>query len=67
MNSDKNDEPVIPSLDVRESFTYPEDFDCIKLMVEWVSKQNGLVSDLDLNMYCYDERVCLACFQINVF
>lgn len=63
MSTDKNEEPIIPMLEVRESFNFPEDFDCIKLMIEWISKQNGLVSDLDLNMYCYDERVSLfLCF-----
>lgn len=47
----------VPNLEIRESFYFPPDFDNIKLMIEWVSKQQGIICDLDVNMYCYDERV----------
>lgn len=44
-------------LEAKESYYFPEDYDCIKMVVEWVSKQQGIICDLDLNMFCYDERV----------
>jgi hypothetical protein len=44
-------------LDIKESYFYPPDFDSVKLMIEWVSKQQGIICDLDVNVYCYDERV----------
>ncbi len=54
-----NEENECPTLDIKECFYFPPDFDCIRLMVEWVSKQQGIICDLDLNLYCYDERVRL--------
>jgi hypothetical protein len=47
----------VPNLEIRENFFFPPDFDNVKLMIEWVSKQQGIICDLDINMYCYDERV----------
>lgn len=44
-------------LDVKECFYFPSDFDSIRLMIEWTSKQQGIICDLDVNVYCYDERV----------
>lgn len=56
-------EKPVEDLDVRvlaqkESMFFPDDLDCVKLLTEWVSKQQGIICDLDLTLYCYDERVC---------
>jgi hypothetical protein len=56
------EEPEINSLSQKESIYFPDDLDCVKLLIEWVSKQQGIICDLDLNLYCYDERVCLPSF-----
>jgi hypothetical protein len=47
----------VKSLAQKESLFFPDDLDCAKLIIEWISKQQGIVCDLDLNLYCYDERV----------
>jgi hypothetical protein len=57
------EEPEIKSLAQKESIYFPDDLDCVKLLIEWVSKQQGIICDLDLNLYCYDERVCLPSFS----
>jgi hypothetical protein len=51
------EEVEVKSLAQKESLFFPDDLDCAKLIIEWISKQQGIVCDLDLNLYCYDERV----------
>ena len=41
----------------KEHMYLPEDVDCARLVLEWISKQQGIVCDLDLTLYLYDERV----------
>lgn len=60
------EEEDVPNLEIRENFFFPSDFDSIKLMIEWVSKQQGIICDLDVNMYCYDERVSLNILSIVI-
>lgn len=43
----------------KESLYFPDDLDCAKLVIEWISKLQGVICDLDLNLYCYDERVMI--------
>lgn len=37
-------------------FSYPVEQNAIRFDVEWTTKSFGLICDLDLNVYCYDER-----------
>lgn len=37
-------------------YTYPVEQNAIRFDVEWQTKSFGLICDLDLNVYCYDER-----------
>lgn len=41
----------------KECMYFPDDLDCARLVLEWISKQQGIVCDLDLQLYLYDERV----------
>lgn len=53
------DEADIKVLAQKEHMYFPDDLDCARLVIEWISKQQGIVCDLDLNLYCYDERVSM--------
>ena len=37
-------------------YTFTSDVDTTRFTVEWTSKY-GMICDLDLHVYCYDERV----------
>ena len=54
----------VKSLAPKESIYFPDDLDCARLVIEWISKQQGIVCDLDLNLYCYDERVSVIMFCV---
>jgi WD40 repeat protein/Ca2+-binding EF-hand superfamily protein len=47
----------VPLLDETTSkFIFPDDQKALRFDVEWTTKSFGLICDLDLNVYCYDER-----------
>lgn len=47
----------IPTIEPNGIYTFPVDVDGVRIKVEWVSKQQGIICDLDLNAFFYDERV----------
>lgn len=44
------------AVDQNGTFIFPHDLETVKIGVKWVSKQAGVIADLDLNAYLYDER-----------
>ena len=47
---------AVPTLEERGTFEVPIDHNCLRFDVEWQTKSYGLICDLDLVVYCYDER-----------
>jgi hypothetical protein len=52
-------EKKLVTMDQNDSYIVPEDVDCIRVIVEWTSKSFGMVCDLDLKVYFFDERVSI--------
>eukprot|EP01035_Chromulina_nebulosa_P018163 gene18163-23821_t len=50
----------IPVIDIGEVFYLDEDVNNLRLNVEWITKLYGIVCDLDLTVYCYDDRARLV-------
>lgn len=46
----------VPMLNPKDMKDVPSDYESMRLHVGWATKQNGIMCDLDLNLYCYDER-----------
>lgn len=62
-----NEEEVeAPYIEPYETFTCGGDIDGIRLTASWTSKQQGVICDLDLNAFLYDERVSSS-FSITIF
>ena len=47
---------AVPIIEGRAIYNVPEDHNCVRFDVEWTTKSYGLICDLDLVVYCYDER-----------
>lgn len=47
----------IPSLEPNGTFDFHPETEGVRVTVSWTSKQQGIVCDLDLNAFFYDERV----------
>lgn len=53
-----HEEPVVvPTIEPNGVYKFPEQLEGIRLNVQWTSKQQGIICDLDLNAFMYDERV----------
>lgn len=50
-----NDDTVI--LGPKDDYYFPPEYDCVRINVDWVSKTQAAITDFDLNVLCYDERV----------
>jgi hypothetical protein len=50
----------IPVLKVQESLQFPPEFDAIRLHLGWNMRSGGAICELDLTIFCFDERVQLA-------
>ncbi|RYG68910.1 hypothetical protein EON64_04060 [archaeon] len=48
---------VVPTIEPNSVYRFPEQLEGIRLNVQWTSKQQGIICDLDLNAFMYDERV----------
>jgi WD40 repeat protein len=46
----------IPVLAINEPYLFSGANKVVKFQVEWTSKSVGIICDLDMNVYCYDER-----------
>lgn len=53
---EKAEDIEVPVLGIKDEFAFPGDHECISLNIEWTSKLQGIICDLDLNVLCYDER-----------
>jgi len=51
------EEVEAPNIEPYSTYTFPSDVDGTKIIVSWMSKQQGVICDLDLNALVYDERV----------
>jgi hypothetical protein len=51
------EEVEAPYIEPNNTYAFPTDADGIRITVSWVSKQQGVICDLDLNAFIYDERV----------
>jgi hypothetical protein len=51
------EDPEVKILAQKESMFFPDDIESVRLVIEWISKQQGIACDLDLLLYCFDERV----------
>lgn len=47
----------MPVVEAQGTFAFQSDLQGVRLAVSWVSKQQGIICDLDLNAFFYDERV----------
>jgi hypothetical protein len=50
-------EEELLTLDGGATYSFPVEVDGIRLSISWVSKQQGIMCDLDLTALIYDERV----------
>ncbi len=44
------------------TYAFPIEVDGIRISISWVSKQQGIMCDLDLTALVYDERVSIQFF-----
>ena len=47
----------VVNLESKQVVDLDSDVNSIRVSVEWIVKVFGLICDLDLIIYCYDERV----------
>lgn len=47
---------TVPVVALGETYDFAERDKVVRFQVEWTSKSFGIICDLDLNIYCYDER-----------
>jgi len=47
---------TVPVLALNDTYDFTERDKVVRFQVEWTSKSFGIICDLDLNIYCYDER-----------
>lgn len=45
------------SIQPNETFVIPSEIESVRVYVKWQAKQQGIVCDLDLLVFLYDERV----------
>ncbi len=57
LNRNNSEENELVSIEPMGSYIFPPEIDGIRITVQWVSKQQGIMCDLDLNALMYDERV----------
>ena len=41
----------------KDNYYFPDDLESVRMVVEWIGKQQGITCDLDVILYCFDERV----------
>ncbi len=46
-----------PVLKQGEQYTFAPDIDNIKMLIKWTTRQIGMICDLELMVFMYDERV----------
>ena len=47
---------AMPVLQIQDTYRYTREQKFFQFNVEWTSRQFGIICDLDLTIYCYDER-----------
>ena len=52
----KNETEPVFELPLGDIYRFGGDSNVVKFTAEWATKQFGVICDLDLNAYCYDER-----------
>ena len=55
----KNEISPIPKLGVYEVYPFPVEIEVVRFKVEWLCNSYGIICDLDLTVYCFDERVII--------
>ena len=54
----KGDKEVeIPVLEAGDGYLIPTDFEGLRLIIDCSVRTMGMICDLEISLYCYDERV----------
>lgn len=54
----KGDKEVeVPILETGDAYLIQSDFEGLRLIIDCPVRTMGMICDLDINLYCYDERV----------
>lgn len=46
-----------PTIKQGEQYTFSSDIDNVKMLMKWTTRQIGMICDLELMVFMYDERV----------
>ena len=61
----KGDKEVeVPILEIGDGYLIPNDFEGLRLTIDCPVRTMGMICDLDISLYCYDERVIIDIYHI---